>query len=528
MSKNKRHHRVELPVADAIEVYEDNDTEANDILVPPFAASQRHSTMLPATFNLVATIVGGGVLSLPLAFSKCSEGGDHLPALALLLFVSAGVATDRSLYMLCLAARWCGGVAYGEVARCAFGKSAEWCVSGLLSIFLLFVITGYMVLIRDIWTPLVSRMFSETQVDGNIVLLGAILVLVPFLIQKDLYALRYNCYAGFASISILCAALWFRALGTQQQQQQQQQDEEDNGVENDTPWSAVTSNNRTATETIHERHHSTSFVDILFAFPIIILSFLSQFNILPIQAALVRPTRARIQQVTRRAVGASGVLMYMFGQGGYLCFGNQVQGNILLNLEDDQHWMVFAGRVGCGITILLAAPMMLLPCRRNILELLDCYFEYKHQNHLQQQQQQQQQQYQHVAAEHSRLIPRPAPTSPGRSLSMEVRVHLAENSMAHYLSTFGIVLVAYVAAVAAPGVAVVWSLCGCSMAFAIAFILPAACLLQIQRKYRALVGTSSKPHYWKLGASSMLILATLSAIVCTFQTTYLLVDPSHR
>jgi len=505
---------------------DDDDDETDDILVPPFAASERHSTLLPATFNLVATIVGGGVLSLPLAFSKCSSGSSStsnttstnssLPGLlAVTLCLLAAVATDRSLYMLCRAARWCGGATYGEVARCAFGKPAEWCVSGLLAVFLLFVITGYMVLIRDIWTPLVSRvsLWRGRQVDGNLVLLGAIMGLGPFLVQKDLHALRYNCYAGFASISILCAALWYRALFRY---------DEDTDVHEDAVL--ITAGlNHTATETVNEPHFA-SFADILFAFPIIILSFLSQFNILPIQAALVQPTRARIQKVTRRAVMASGLLMYLFGQGGYLCFGDKVQGNILLNLKNDQHWMVLAGRVGCGITILFAAPMMLLPCRRNILELLDCYLEYKHQDRMQQQNTIIPQYAATAPSEHSRLISPSTPTSPGRSRSMEVRVHVSENPTAHYLSTFSIALVCYIAAVAAPGVAVVWSLCGCSMAFAIAFILPAACLLQIQRKYDANVGTSSRSIYWQVGSSVMLVLATLSAIVCTFQTTYLLVD----
>lgn len=503
---------LKLTVDDAV-----ND-EAEDILVPPFASTQRHSTLLPATFNLVATIVGGGVLSLPLAFSKCAS----IPGLALFLFVLAGFATDRSLYMLCRASRWCGAATYGEVARCAFGKSAEWFVSGLLAVFLLFVITGYLVLIRDIWTPLVSRWLGHggdnntvafdnedeaeasrwQQKHGNLVLLGAVVVLIPFLVQKDLHALRYNCYAGFASISILCAALWFRALAGH----------DDNGLAID---DAVPSDN-----------DSTSFANIVFAFPIIILSYLSQFNILPIHAALVQPTRSRIQQVTVQAVGASGLLMYLFGRGGHLCFGDKVQGNILLNLKNDQQWMVLAGRVGCGVTILFATPMMLLPCRRNILELIDCYLEYRHQNCSQQQSISQYSTI-HPPTEHSRLMPS-FHTSPGRSPSLEERVHLGEHPVAHYLSTLIIMLVCYVAAVAAPGVAFVWSLCGCSMAFAIAFILPAACLLQIQRKYNT-GGESNASRYWKIGASSMLVLALVSAIVCTVQTTYSLVDPHpHR
>ena len=42
----------------------------DDILVPDFDSSRRKSNLIVAVFNLTATIVGGGVLSLPLAFAK--------------------------------------------------------------------------------------------------------------------------------------------------------------------------------------------------------------------------------------------------------------------------------------------------------------------------------------------------------------------------------------------------------------------------------------------------------------------------
>ena len=73
-----------------------------EILVPPFDSETRKSTLIPATFNLVATIVGGGVLSLPLAFQKCGI------VLATVLMILSAVVTDFSLYLLCISARQTG------------------------------------------------------------------------------------------------------------------------------------------------------------------------------------------------------------------------------------------------------------------------------------------------------------------------------------------------------------------------------------------------------------------------------------
>lgn len=47
---------------------------------------------------------------------------------------------------------------------------------------------------------------------------------------------------------------------------------------------------------------STSFEDILFAFPICVLSFLSSFNVLAVHGSLVDPTRLRLRRVIRLAI----------------------------------------------------------------------------------------------------------------------------------------------------------------------------------------------------------------------------------
>lgn len=90
-----------------------------DVLVPGYDSPRRKSPLVVATFNLSATIVGGGVLSLPLAFAKCGI------VLGTVLMITAGIVTDRSLYLLCLCARQTGATSYGEVGKVAFGKYME-------------------------------------------------------------------------------------------------------------------------------------------------------------------------------------------------------------------------------------------------------------------------------------------------------------------------------------------------------------------------------------------------------------------
>lgn len=252
----------------------------------------------------------------------------------------------------------------------AFGPIMETTMSALLFVFLMFVLVGYQVLLRDIWTPLVQQALagmnsiiissehdqqhetvsssssssSSAVVPGNLVLLIVMVLLIPFVIQHSLYALRYNCFVGFASVSVLCFALchhgFFGSIPTDYGNIQLSDDENDHH-----------NNNNLQAPQQHIRYGTTNIGDVLFAFPIIMLSFLSHFNILPIQAALVRPTRTRTRIVVRAAVTGCFGLMYLFGLGGYFYAGIHTQGNILLNIatrHDD--FMFVLGRLGVGIS----------------------------------------------------------------------------------------------------------------------------------------------------------------------------------
>jgi amino acid permease len=92
---------------------------ADDILVPEFNSPQRKSTVIVAAFNLTATIMGGGVLSIPYAYSKSGI------ILGSLLMVITAIITERSLYLLCLCSRLTGAATYGEVGEAAFGKNMD-------------------------------------------------------------------------------------------------------------------------------------------------------------------------------------------------------------------------------------------------------------------------------------------------------------------------------------------------------------------------------------------------------------------
>jgi len=82
----------------------------------------------------------------------------------------------------------------------------------------------------------------------------------------------------------------------------------------------------------------------------------------------------------------------------------------------------------------------------------------------------------------------------------------------HFTVTALIASSCYLAACFCPGVSTVWSICGSSLGFIIAYILPSACYLKVRQRRK---GFNSRV----VGAWVMLIVSSLGMVLCTVQAT---------
>jgi len=374
-----------------------------------------------------------------------------------------------------------------------------------------FSLIGYMVLVKDIWTPVglflcpalksyVSERLGDdatsdqiTNHAGRFVLFFFLLVTSPLLIKRDLHSLRHSCYIGFCSLLLLTIAL---------------------------VASAYTQNVVLNPEMLQEvKWISWNFSDWVFAFPIIGLSFVCSYNVLGIHCALVNPTRKRVRFVLTSATIICFCCFWIVGVSGYLSAYTNTQGNIFLNFPLSDKTMIL-GRLGYGVTIVLALPVVLLPCREVFVSFPE-----------QMQKLMQKQQY---------------PTKPSQ-LCIDEETPLASNEVSndvknysqtpptvkpalahsqvpegmknvtskverilHNISTIVIVGLAYIGAVGVPGVAIVWSIIGSSFAILLAFTFPAFSYIMI----RSHTGCTDKI----IGSWALLIFSVVAAIVCTNQT----------
>lgn len=182
-----------------------------ELLNPSFHSKARLTDFRTAAFNLVATIVGGGVLSLPYVFYRVGI----FTGLALLIL--AAIITEFSLYILCSCARRTGGRTYMEIVGHCFGPVSEIFTSVLLVALCGMMMVGYMVLIMGIFTPVVREFFTTSalvelsgeKLEMNILTISLLMV-SPFLFKRDLYSLRHVCYIGFCSVCYLAIVISYR------------------------------------------------------------------------------------------------------------------------------------------------------------------------------------------------------------------------------------------------------------------------------------------------------------------------------
>ena len=337
--------------------------------------NKRQGTISSARFNLLSSMVGGGSLSLPLAFHQT---GNLL--MAPILLVVTSILAQQSILFLVKAGVYStemneGGAAGGGASRQynlsskkgtasyenmsskAFGSKARIFAMFLVCACCFFGTVGYAVLLRDMLEPIVDSLVKPPEgMDGgptlarNIAMLIVVLVVTPLTTWKNLTALRNVGAASMASVLIVGLCVAYRSIECQLGVSGgEDTGSSDNDVNND-----------------NLRAFPTSMKELLDAVPLFISSYICHFNVLPIHNELRCPTSDRVKQWVRTSIWPATLFYYLIGFTGSMfakCTpSGSVQGNILLDFDEDDP-LLFLGRLCLAMTITLAFPMLVIPAR---------------------------------------------------------------------------------------------------------------------------------------------------------------------
>ena len=304
--------------------------------------TDRKGTISSACFNLLSTMVGGGSLSLPLAFQQAGNG-----LMAPLVLIMTALITDFCFRILVASAplpnpSHRGTNSFESVAFTAFGPNAR-LVSTLLVCFMCFFGTvGYAVLLRDMLEPISDAIWHEaTRMTRNVGMLAIVLFVTPLCALPNLTSLEKFGATSMMSVLILGTCVMIRS------------------------FQCVSQTGHWEVQLLPESPRM-----LLNAVPLFISCFVCHYNVHPVHNDLKDPTPRRVSKWLRLTTWSAASYYMVIGFSGSLYAActpdGHITGNILLSF-DDADPLLLIGRLCLALTITLAFPMLTIPARDIIL-----------------------------------------------------------------------------------------------------------------------------------------------------------------
>jgi amino acid permease len=324
----------------------DNEDSAVDV---------RIGTISSARFNILSTMVGGGCLSLPLAFQQ--SGNALMGPLVLLI---TALITDFCFRLLVSSSGYLhppdprrpGKDTFESITSVAFGAKAYVFSMGLVVLMCFFGAVGYSVLLRDMMEPLndtVAPHHLSHWFHKNFTMFLVILLVTPFCTLRHLTALKDCGAASMTSVLILGSCIVFRSVECNLNS--------DDGV----PWYKYLT------------FFPDSWRELLDALPLFISCFVCHYNILPVFGELKDPSPTRVSWWLRSTLMFSSTIYVIIGFAGSAyakCTPDKkIHGNILLDFDKNDP-LLMVGRMCLAVTITLAFPMLVIPARDIMLRSL--------------------------------------------------------------------------------------------------------------------------------------------------------------
>ena len=337
---------------------------SREFIYPAPQSHQRQSTLHGAVFNLSATILGGGILTLPFCFQLCGIifGSFFLVAIA--------AASNFSIYILVSCSRRIRhGASYEEVVSSTFGRMA-----GRMIVFTMFAlvylcIVAYTLLIRDLVTPLLELLFNtEYSSLGRFVIVSIVLLAVlPLCLQKNLSSISCISIVSIGSMLLLAYCVMYRGIESLLFPSHMEF----------TPTHHSSMSTDSVTTNSYQQHEEmmslklapSRWSDVLYAAPIFTCAYICHFNVLPLHRELIHPTRPRIKRMIYYVVSFCTALYLAIGIFGYIYARGYTDGNILNNFRT-KDILATIGRIALAFTCITGLPMIVLPARALLGKIL--------------------------------------------------------------------------------------------------------------------------------------------------------------
>ena len=297
------------------------------------------ASFVSSVINLLNTIVGAGVLAMPLAMAHMGM------VLGVFVILWAGLTAGFGLYLQtrCAAYLERGSASFFALSQITYPNAAI-IFDGAIAIKCFGVGVSYLIIIGDLMPGVVRGFASEEGLppyllDRHFWVTAFMLVVIPLSYLRKLDSLKYTSIIALTSIGYLIILVVYHFC---------------------------------AKDTLPDGKYTTPLrifrwagpVPALSSFPVIVFAYTCHQNMFSILNEISNNSHFRTSMVVVASIGTAAAIYILVAITGYLSFGNEVGGNIVAQYAPSASATV--GRAAIVVLVMFSYPLQVHPCRASV------------------------------------------------------------------------------------------------------------------------------------------------------------------
>ncbi|KAI9930046.1 hypothetical protein AWENTII_003490 [Aspergillus wentii] len=294
------------------------------------------ASWVSSVINLVNTIIGAGVLAMPLAISQMGI------VLGVCVVLWSGAMAGFGLYLQTRCAQYLerGTASFFALSQLTYPNAAV-IFDAAIAIKCFGVGISYLIIIGDLMPGVIQGFIGGTPeyeflIDRHFWVTAFMLIIIPLAYLRRLDSLKYTSIAALVSMAYLVVLVVY------------------NFVIGDT---------KTGRGPIRVIHWAGP-IPTLSSLPVIVFAFTCHQNMFSILNEISNNSHFRTTGVVFASIGSSAATYILVAITGYLSFGNSIGGNIV-GMYPPGLWATI-GRAAIVMLVMFSYPLQCHPCRASV------------------------------------------------------------------------------------------------------------------------------------------------------------------